>query len=120
MLKLGSANMAVITDRQLVKEVIDKKSGIYSHRPPSFVSHDLITKGNHLLVMHYGNQWRTFRRLVHQHLQESMVNSEHLGIVDAEAVQLVRDFVLDPGNHMLHPKRFSNSITNSIGKRHFP
>ena len=119
MLKLGNGNMAVITDRRLVKVVVDKKSSIYSHRPLSFVSHDLITKGNHLLVMHYGNQWRMFRRLVHQHLQESMVNAEHLSIVDAEAVQLVRDFMLDPKNYMLHPKRFSNSITNSIGKRYF-
>lgn len=116
MLKLGNANMAVITDRRLVKEVVDKKSGIYSHRPHSFVSHELITKGNHLLVMHYGAQWRTFRRLIHQHLMEPMVDSDHLKIVNAEAVQLTRDFLRDPANHMLHPKRFSNSISNSIGK----
>lgn len=108
--------MAVITDRKIVKEFVDKKSSITSHRPPSFVSHDLITKGDHLLVMHYGNQWRTFRKLIHQHLMESMVDSEHLRIVDAEAVQLVRDYMLYPEDHMLHPKRFSNSITNSIGK----
>ncbi|KAF2181434.1 m-cresol methyl hydroxylase [Zopfia rhizophila CBS 207.26] len=113
-LKLGSGTMAVITDRRLVKDVVDKKSGIYSHRPPSFVSHDLITKGNHLLVMHYGDKWRTFRRLVHQHLMKPMVHSEHVKIVNAEAVQLVMDYMRDPEGHMLHPKRFSNSITNSI------
>lgn len=116
MLKVGNTNMAVITDRRLVKEVVDRKSGIYSHRPASYVSHDLITKGNHLLVMYYGEQWRTFRRLVHQHLMESMVDNEHLTIVNAEAVQLAHDYLHDPQNHMLHPKRFSNSITNSIGK----
>jgi cytochrome P450 len=115
-LKLGNGTMAVITDRKIVKELVDKKSSITSHRPPSFVSHDLITKGDHLLVMHYGNQWRTFRRLIHQHLTESMVDSTHLRIVDAEAVQLVRDYMHYPEDHMLHPKRFSNSVTNSIGK----
>ena len=108
--------MAVITDRRLIKETVDKKSNIYSHRPPSFVSHDLITKGDHLLVMHYGNQWRTFRRLIHQHLMETMVESNHLQVVDAEAIQLVRDYMLFPEDHMLHPKRFSNSISNSISK----
>lgn len=107
--------MAVITDRQLVKNTVEKKSNIYSHRPPSYVSHDLITKGNHLLVMFYGDKWRTFRRLVHQHLMESMVERAHLAIVDAEAVQLVRDYLLFPEDHMVHPKRFSNSVTNSIG-----
>ncbi|GME25889.1 uncharacterized protein K452DRAFT_322925 [Neofusicoccum parvum] len=113
-LKLGNATMAVITDRRIVKNTVDKKSNIYSHRPPSYVSHDLITKGNHLLVMFYGDKWRTFRRLIHQHLMENMVEREHLSIVNAEAVQLVRDYMLFPEDHMLHPKRFSNSITNSI------
>ena len=108
--------MAVVTDRRLVKQTFDKKSTIYSHRPPSFVSHDLITKGDHLLVMHYGNQWRTFRRLIHQHLMEAMVESEHLPIVNAEAVQLVHNYMLHSEDHMLHPKRFSNSITNSVGE----
>ena len=108
--------MAVLTDRRIVKETVDKKSTLYNHRPPSFVSHDLITKGDHLLVMHYGNQWRTFRKLVHQHLTDAMVENEHLPIVDAEAVQLVHDYLLYPADHMLHPKRFSNSISNSISK----
>ncbi|KAI1334142.1 cytochrome P450 [Xylariaceae sp. FL0016] len=113
-LKLGSATMAVITDRSIGKSTLDKKANIYSHRPPSYVAHDLITKGNHLLVMFYGDKWRTFRKLIHQHLTENMVEREHLSIVDAEAVQLVRDYMLFPEDHMLHPKRFSNSISNSI------
>jgi cytochrome P450 len=115
MLKVGNRNMAVVTDRRIVKEVIDSKSALYSHRPHSFVSHELITKGDHLLVMHYGPKWRLFRRLVHQHLMESMVESQHLPIINAEAIQLVRDYMLDPTHHMDHPKRWSNSITNSIG-----
>ena len=52
-LKLGTATMVVITDRRIAKD-LDKKANIYSQRPDSYVSHDLITKGNHLLVMHYG------------------------------------------------------------------
>jgi cytochrome P450 len=117
-LKLGSATMAVITDRKLVKDTTEKKSNIYSHRPASYVSHDLITKGNHLLVMFYGDKWRKFRRLIHQHLMESMVERNHLPIVNAEAIQLVRDYMLYPEDHMLHPKRFSNSISNTIGAAH--
>ncbi|KAK7973742.1 hypothetical protein PG990_011656 [Apiospora arundinis] len=113
-LKLGGGTMAVITDRRIVKSTADKKSNIYSHRPPSYVSHELITKGNHLLVMFYGDKWRVFRRLIHQHLTENMVEREHLAIVNAEAIQLVRDYMLHPEDHMLHPKRFSNSISNSI------
>lgn len=114
-LKLGNGTMAVITDRRLVKEVVDKKSGIYSHRPPSYVLGDLITKGHNLLIMDYGNQWRLLRRLVHQHFMEPMVDNHHNEIVDAEAVQLVHDYMTDPEHHIHHPKRYSNSITNTIG-----
>ncbi|KAL1866482.1 hypothetical protein Daus18300_006717 [Diaporthe australafricana] len=113
-LKLGSETMAVITDRNIGKSTLDKKANIYSHRPTSYVSHDLITKGNHLLVMFYGDKWRTFRRLIHQHLTENMVERQHLSVVNAEAIQLVRDYMISPEDHMLHPKRFSNSISNSI------
>ena len=45
--------MVVVTDRRIAKD-LDRKANIYSQRPDSYVSHDLITKGNHLLVMHYG------------------------------------------------------------------
>ncbi|KAI1167833.1 putative cytochrome P450 oxidoreductase [Nemania serpens] len=113
-LKLGSATMAVITDRTIGKSTLDKKSSIYSHRPPSYVAHDLITGGHHLLAMPYGEKWRTFRGLMHQHLTENMVQQQHLSLVNAEALQLVRDYMLFPEDHMLHPKRFSNSIINSI------
>lgn len=109
--------MAVITDRTIGKSTLDKKSSIYSHRPPSYVAHDLITGGHHLLAMPYGEKWRTFRGLMHQHLTENMVQQQHLSLVNAEALQLVRDYMLFPEDHMLHPKRFSNSIINSIGSR---
>ncbi|KAI9841063.1 MAG: hypothetical protein M1837_001034 [Sclerophora amabilis] len=113
-LKLGHQTMVVVPDRKLVKQYVDKKSTIYSHRPPSYVSHDLITRGNHLLVMHYGDQWRTFRKLINQHFMEAMCEREHLSVQNAEAVNLVKDFLVSPEDHMIHPKRFSNSVTNSI------
>lgn len=51
-----------------------------------------------------------------QHLTDNMVDRQHLAIVNAEAIQLVRDYMLFPEDHMLHPKRFSNSISNSISR----
>lgn len=113
-MKLGPATAAVITDRRLVKELIDKKSSIYSARPPSYVSHDLITRGDHLLVMDHGDTWRSFRKTIHQYFMESMCEKEHMKIIDAEQVQMVRDFVIHPEQHMLHSKRTSNSIIMSL------
>lgn len=115
-LRLGNANAAVITDRRLIKSLVDKKSAIYSNRPPSYVSHSLITRGDHLLVMNHGSTWRSFRKIIHQHFMETMCEKRHIVLQDAEAVQMLRDFCLFPAQHMVHPKRFSNSIIMSIGK----
>jgi hypothetical protein len=115
-LKLGTGTAVVLTDRRLIKQLLDKKSNIYSNRPPSFVSHDLITGGDHLLVMQYGNMWRSFRKLIHQYFMESMVEKEHIVLQNAEAVQMVHDYMLYPEEHMRHPKRYSNSIIMSLRK----
>ena len=117
-LVLGTGTAVVITDRRIIKELIDKKSSKYSNRPASYVSHDLMTGGDHLLVMQYGPLWRTFRKLVHQYFMESVVERDHLPLQDAEAVQMIRDFMVRPDQHMLHPKRFSNSIIMSLGMSH--
>ena len=112
-LKLGTGTAAVITSRRLVKELVDKKSSIYSERPTSYVA-KLISGGDHILLMDYGQQWRGTRKLLHGTFMEKVVEEQHLKLQEAEARQMVRDYLLDPQDHMLHPKRFSNSITMSI------
>jgi len=112
--------MVVLTDRRLIKNLIDKKSNIYSNRPPSYVGNDLITGGDHVLVMDYGNVWRAYRRVIHQHFMESVVVGEHTKVVDAEAVQMCRDFLIAPEKHMDHPKRFSNSVVMSLREYFHP
>ncbi|KAF2999436.1 hypothetical protein E8E13_007651 [Curvularia kusanoi] len=103
----------VITDRRLIKELLDKKSNVYSYRPQSLVSH-LITNSDHLLVMQYGDRWRQLRKAVHQYFMESKCEKDHWRVQEAEASQMLHDFLTMPEDHMLHPKRYSNSITNSL------
>ncbi|KAK4989771.1 hypothetical protein LTR66_006973 [Elasticomyces elasticus] len=64
--------------------------------------------------MDYGPNWRGIRKLVHQHFMEGVVERDHLGVQNAEAVQMMRDYLERPEEHMLHPKRFSNSIIMSL------
>ena len=112
-LKLGTGTAAVITDKRLVKELIDKKSSIYSERPKSYVA-KLISGGDHILLMDYSPQWRATRKLLHQNLMEKYVDENYVPLQEAEANQMIRDYLLAPEEHMLHPKRFSNSVTMSI------
>ncbi|EKG10438.1 Cytochrome P450 [Macrophomina phaseolina MS6] len=113
-LKLGPATAVVITDRRLVKQLLDKKGNVYSNRPQSYVANELITGGDHLLVMQYGAKWRLFRRLVQNHFNETRCAHEHVALVEAEAAQMMHDVMAAPEDLMLHPKRFSNSIITSL------
>ncbi|KAK4508806.1 hypothetical protein PRZ48_002545 [Zasmidium cellare] len=112
-LKLGTGTAVVITDRKLVKELVDKKSSKYSERPKSYVA-NLISGGDHILLMDYGNQWRDTRKLLHGTFMEKTCDESHIHLQEAEARQMIRDYLLKPGDHMLHPKRFSNSVTMSL------
>jgi cytochrome P450 len=67
-----------------------------------------------MLVMQYGPLWRVFRKLVHQKFMESVVEREYVPVQDGEAVQMLYDLCQQPDQHMLHPKRFSNSIAMSL------
>lgn len=49
-LKMGTGTAIVLTDRRLVKELVEKKSAIYSHRPSSYVA-NLISGGDHILLV---------------------------------------------------------------------
>jgi cytochrome P450 family 619 len=109
-LKLGPATGIVLTSRHYVKQLLDKKSNIYSDRPHSYVSHNLITGGDHVLISHYGKTWQKYRKTIHQHFMESIVMRDHLPLQQAEASQLLFDFLEQPELHMDHPKRYTNSI----------
>ena len=112
-LKLGTGTAAVVTSRRLVKELIDKRSGKYSERPVSYVA-NLISGGDHILLMDYGQQWRDTRKLLHGSFMEKVVEDQYLRIQEAEARQMIADHLHEPEKHMLHPKRYSNSVTMSI------
>ncbi|CAN8095855.1 unnamed protein product [Discula destructiva] len=45
---------------------------------------------------------------------EAMCEKQHFSVQNAEAIQLMNDFLVAPEYLMKHPKRYSNSITNSL------
>lgn len=115
-LKIGSGNAVVLTDRRIIKQLLEKRSSISSNRPVSMVAQQLITEGDHMLWMDNTPTWRTFRKLLHQDLTETLCNKEHVKLQQAEAVQMLHDMMNDADQWVDHLKRFSNSIIMSIGK----
>src|SRR5579859_2857131 len=55
-----------INSRKAFKELIDRKSAIYSSRHPMPTSSDVVSAGRRMLLMPYGNKWRTYRGIIHK------------------------------------------------------
>lgn len=71
--------MIVLYDRKAIHDLLDKKSAIYSDRPPNYVA-DLVTNGDSIAFMNYDNPaWRAQRKISSHNL--SVWSPEHLHIV---------------------------------------
>jgi len=57
--------------------------------------------------------YRAARKLMHQYFGDSMIDKAHVPILEAEATQLVRDFMDDPDHFHEHALRYSNSFIMS-------
>jgi hypothetical protein len=58
-LMLGTKTMIVLNDEKSVKELLDRRSSIYSSRPDLYFGHTLLGGENRMSVMPYGSAWRT-------------------------------------------------------------
>jgi cytochrome P450 len=112
-LKIGSGNMIVLTDRRLIKELVDKK-GPYNSRAPNYVG-NLVTQSNHSLLIPAGPLQRNYRKIMHQNFMESQCEQHHIHLQNAEAAQLLRELVDDPAHFMKNAYRYSNSTVMSVG-----
>lgn len=129
-LKLGPRTAVVLTDRRLVKQLLDRRSALYSDRAPSFVAHELGLAGDLSLQMRHGPTWRRVRRVLNEHIKEVAVERRHVPMIEAEGSQLLRDMMTTmtttttdttttsalPGrfDHMEHARRYSSSIAFSV------
>ena len=53
--------MIVLSSDTAVKELLDKRSAIYSDRQDHYVGHQLAAGGQHMFMMPYGSTWRMVR-----------------------------------------------------------
>lgn len=116
MLRFASRKTIVLTDRHLVKELMDKRHAVSGDRPPAVILRTMLYDDDEMLLMQPSDaRWRTGRKFLHQNFMASMIEKTHMPLINAEATQLIRDFLLEPEQFMNHSKRFGNSFIMSVG-----
>ena len=116
--KMGSSDYIWLSSPRAVKELMDKRSSIYSSRPPTPLAGDTASAGRRQLFMAYGPAYRVVRRISHDLLNISVTKS-YEPIQDLESKQLMHDLLHDPEHFYDHNRRYSNSVilTATYGHR---
>ncbi|KAL2061086.1 hypothetical protein VTL71DRAFT_9138 [Oculimacula yallundae] len=117
-IKIGSTTTIVLSSRRLVKEILERKSVVTAGRPASYALEKLIFKGDFITIQQPdAPMYRVSKKLLHQYFGDTAIDKSHLRILNAEATQLIRDLMVDPGNFPHHAHRYANSFTMSTTYR---
>lgn len=115
--KLANHTAIVISDRRLVKELMEKRGSVTSNRPKSYIMDRMLYNGDDIILMQANDpHLKMARRFMHQKFMSSMVEKSHMSLLEAETTQMLRDIIAEPADFMAHPKRFANSFMMSVGE----
>lgn len=105
-LMLGTKTMVVLSSDVAVKEVLDRRSGIYSDRPDMFICQTAASGGLRLVVMRYGDNWRMIHKMVHNILNIKAATT-YVPYQDLENKILLEVLLDEPSDLLLHIRRFT-------------
>ncbi|KAH6985114.1 cytochrome P450 [Ilyonectria destructans] len=102
-LKLGSQNVVVLASGEMIKNVVDKRSGNYADRPDLYMQE--VWEGSRIIMRGYDALWKVERKLYHQFLNINKA-ARYVPYQDLETRQLCYDLLSNPDD-------FENLITRS-------
>ncbi|KAI0205264.1 cytochrome P450 [Astrocystis sublimbata] len=108
-LVLGSSVIVVLSSASAVRDLLEKRSAIYSSRPSLYISQQIASGGLRWTLMEYGDLWRRIRRIAHSALNLTASQS-YVPYQDLESVQMLIGFLDSPADFMTHVQRFSLSL----------
>ncbi|KAJ5372353.1 hypothetical protein N7517_004359 [Penicillium concentricum] len=104
-LMLGTKCLIVLSSDETVKELLDKRSGIYSHRPELYIGQILCSGDLRMLMM--------FRKMVHGLLNVT-TSKKYLPYQMLENRQMLYQFLTEPEGFLKHIRRYSNALTTTM------
>lgn len=104
-LMIGTKTLIVLSSDQAVKDLMDKRSNIYSSKPDLYISQDLISGGYRMLFMKYDQQWRMIRKMCHALLNIQAART-YVPYQVLENKQMLHDLLDTPDDFVNHMRRY--------------
>ncbi|KAJ3562503.1 hypothetical protein NP233_g9530 [Leucocoprinus birnbaumii] len=98
----------VISDFNIARELLEKRSALYSSRPPFTMTNEVIGFNCLLSMMPYGDRWRLHRRILIQNLSEKNIPEIREKVLDFIRKGLLSNVLQNPDNIREH-------LANTIG-----
>ncbi|KIW01166.1 uncharacterized protein PV09_07451 [Verruconis gallopava] len=111
-LMLGTKSMIVLSGPEAIKDLLDKRSAYYSSRPEMYLAR-LLSGDSRMVLMEYGEMWRTTRRIVHNSLNIKATKT-YITYQDLENKQLLMDMLERPEIFKSHIRRYTSSLATQI------
>ncbi|KAJ4213019.1 hypothetical protein NW759_011280 [Fusarium solani] len=110
---LGTKIMIVLSSDEAVKDLLDKRSVIYSDRPDMYIGQRIASGGLRLVLMRYGSNWRMIHRMIHKALNIT-VAATYLPYQDLENKVLLTNLLDTPDDLLPHIRRASYSLSTQM------
>ncbi|CAZ84036.1 unnamed protein product [Tuber melanosporum] len=117
-LKLGKDTVIVLGTQQAAKDLLEKRSKIYSSRPRTVMAGENVSRGKKLLAHLIGDKWRVHRRLQGQVINQNITN-KYKGFQNLESAQLIKELADRPEDFFDSFHRYNSSVIFAMayGKR---
>ncbi|KAH6625117.1 cytochrome P450 [Boeremia exigua] len=110
---LGTRTYIILSSPEVVKDLLDKRSNIYSSRPDMYVGQDIASGGLRIVAMKYGALWRKLHKMIHNILNIRAAVA-YVPYQDLENKQMLFDLLNTPNDFEGHLRRYSNSLTTQM------
>jgi cytochrome P450 len=110
---LGTKTLIVVSSDKAVKDLLDKKSNMYSHRQEMYIGQTLCSGNLRVLMMGYDSKWRMCRKLIHSLLNVTASKS-YVPYQLLENKQMLYEMVTQPERCMYNIRRYTNSLTTTM------
>jgi|TARA_R110002003_G_scaffold198_6_gene15462 cytochrome P450 len=107
--KIGGTDYVWLSSPKVVKDLMDKKSSVYSSRAPSPLAQDVASAGRRQLFMPYGPRWRSIRKHSHD-LLNLRTSVKYQPVQDYESKVLLRELTESPDDFISINRRYSASV----------
>ncbi|KAK6988672.1 cytochrome P450 [Favolaschia claudopus] len=113
-LDLAGTSVIILSSLSATEALLAKRSAIYSDRAPASMAGDLMGWNFLFLLMNYGDEWRTHRRLFTQQINLDKTKRELRACERVAAHSLLRRLFEGPKEYRSHLNRFAGEIMISL------